>query len=204
MSWDENTAEWLNDPANAEIVDSRISERERRDREQMLRSGDAFVNALGLRWPGCDHHRNPETTHRVGNAVMCRVCRRKRWQKGFKVALAQRALSAHLASKAPLPEWYRPTAFFVDELIAGVAEDFGMSATLLKSPKRTRVYVHARAVVFKILHERGWSYPRMARAVGRKDHSTAIHSVDNFDVYCKMDPRVSASFLKHMRACDAM
>jgi len=48
----------------------------------------------------------------------------------------------------------------------------------IKDNKRKREVVDGRGIYAKILHDKGYSYPMIARSIG-KDHSTMIHHVKN-------------------------
>lgn len=102
----------------------------------------------------------------------------------------------------PWPEWYQPPqrSFFLSDLVQSVADDFGISYGELIGDMRHKTFVDARSVVGAVLKERGWSYPRMARAIGRRDHSTAMNWLTRLE-HRKRDSRlVSESLAKHMKA----
>lgn len=90
-------------------------------------------------------------------------------------------------------------AFMADNLVKSVARDFKLTAHDIRSDRRFKGLVHARAVIARILKERGWSYPRTARAIGRGDHSTAMNSVDKFTIYARENPLVQQSYDRHAR-----
>ncbi len=57
------------------------------------------------------------------------------------------------------------------------AEIFGVSVSRLLGKCRSDKLAQARFALMLVYFELGWSYPRIATAVGRSDHTTAIHGV---------------------------
>jgi hypothetical protein len=47
-------------------------------------------------------------------------------------------------------------------------------------PRRTRPYLMVRAEIYLFLRDRGWSYPRIGRLCGRRDHTTILSSVHRY------------------------
>lgn len=63
---------------------------------------------------------------------------------------------------------------------------------------RFRPYPDARAVVYMILRETNplrYTYPKIGQSFNR-DHSTIIHACENFDVYCKRNPKLFGIYKK--------
>lgn len=101
---------------------------------------------------------------------------------------------------APWPSWYEPPArhrLYGLELVAAVSRDFGLTARVVIGDGRAAELVHARAVVARIMKDRGASYPVIARTIGRHDHSTSIHAVRMFPVYLRLNPKVGAVYERH-------
>jgi len=76
-------------------------------------------------------------------------------------------------------------------LVHAVAKAFYIAPDDLLSDRRNKVLVAARAVIAKLLRERNsdvWSYPKIARAIGRKDHSTVINLIDTWEQRCRQIP----------------
>lgn len=90
-------------------------------------------------------------------------------------------------------------AFLVDS----VGEDFQLSPKSMRGPSRFKCMFHARSVVVKLLREQGWSYPRIGRALGGRDHSTVINSHAMFETYAQRDSRVLESYMRHRDMMDA-
>lgn len=83
-------------------------------------------------------------------------------------------------------------------LINSVARDFEVTPEEMVGERRHKHLVLARSVVAVLLKRRGWSYPRIARAIGRNDHTTVINAVRQFDIYQSQDDRVSESYQRHL------
>lgn len=75
-----------------------------------------------------------------------------------------------------------------------VCHELELDRDKLFSKNRTKPYVHARALIAVLLREKGgqaYSYPQIARMLGRTDHSSVINWVRNFFlVYCRQDDRL--------------
>lgn len=84
------------------------------------------------------------------------------------------------------------------ELAREVASDFGITRATLMAPSRKQELVAARAIVAKILDKRGWSLPRIARAIGRSDHSTIANLLQNADYLIKKIPGAIASYDRNL------
>lgn len=84
-------------------------------------------------------------------------------------------------------------------VIESVARDFGMTSADILGKRRHNELVDARAVVAMTLKRWGRkSYPEIGRIMGGRDHSTVIHAVQNFDIYCRRNVTVSASYERHL------
>ena len=86
---------------------------------------------------------------------------------------------------------------FSDALILKVCWRLNLNPHKLKSDCRTRHYVHGRALIAKLLRERNahlYSYPRIAKIIGRKDHSTIINLARNWDAYVKLNPELALAY----------
>ena len=100
------------------------------------------------------------------------------------------------------PSWYEPPAPRSPwaPLIDSVASFFGiMPKAITGAAKRGRP-VAARSVVIRILRDRGYSYPEIARAVGRKDHKTMIYYVEGFDARARNEPEIADCYEAHRAA----
>ena len=83
------------------------------------------------------------------------------------------------------------------QLVQAVADEFDISYGELIGECRKGYIVCARAVVANILRLRGWSYPRIGRLIGDRDHSTAINLVNKFDRYTGLYPKGAKVFAKY-------
>lgn len=88
-------------------------------------------------------------------------------------------------------------------LVDSVGGDFQLSPKSMRGPSRFKCMFHARSVVVKLLREQGWSYPRIGRALGGRDHSTVINAHHMFETYAQRDPRVLESYMRHRDMMDA-
>ena len=83
----------------------------------------------------------------------------------------------------------------LDVLKREIASIFEISVSDLVGKARRRPLVWARAVLGRILHDRNLSYPTIGRVLGGRDHSTVINWIRNFDIYERLDPRVTEAYL---------
>lgn len=94
--------------------------------------------------------------------------------------------------KGPAPIY--GTAVYADGVIDRVCEALDLPREMFFSDSRKKYIVATRSLVVKVLRERNtavYSYPRIAEIVGRKDHSTVIHSYQQFDNYCRLFPALT-------------
>lgn len=96
-----------------------------------------------------------------------------------------------------------PVRLLGSELVKSVASDFGLTIHDLRGQGRFAVLVDARAVVARIMRDRGLSYQQIGRFLGGRDHSTTLNLVDKFDICQRRNPTVAESYLRH-RVLDAM
>lgn len=73
----------------------------------------------------------------------------------------------------------RVTLKSVNIIIFRVAESFGISVGDITGRERTKLLARARHVAMLLLRERGMSYPEIAKAVGRVDHTTVMSGCDS-------------------------
>jgi len=86
---------------------------------------------------------------------------------------------------------------YARRLLKLVAEDMGLSADEVIGRLRFGELVAARAVIARILRERGWSYPRIGAALGGRDHSTVINLCAKWDIYAERDPLAAKAYETH-------
>lgn len=85
------------------------------------------------------------------------------------------------------------------KLTESVLWDFGISKADLLGKSRKAKLVDARGVIAALLRRTGRrSYPEIARAVGRNDHSTAINLVSKIDWFCQRNPVAKESYEHHL------
>ncbi len=86
-------------------------------------------------------------------------------------------------------------------LMEAAASQTGMPLADLMGPSRLRSHVRIRACVAHIANQERlacgnsrntrWSLPRIAKGMGRKDHTTVCHLVEMWDTYCGIDPSLA-------------
>jgi chromosomal replication initiator protein len=82
----------------------------------------------------------------------------------------------------------RPSHLTPKQIIDRTAKHFQIDAVDIKSPKRDKYIVVPRQIAMYLLRsELHLSFPRIATELGRKDHTTAIHSVEKIEKAIKLD-----------------
>lgn len=77
------------------------------------------------------------------------------------------------------------------KVLQSVSRITGIPVADLRSPSRQQEIVRARQIACWVMHHAtDYSYPMIARTVGKKDHSTAIHAVKVIDVWRERDAGV--------------
>jgi chromosomal replication initiator protein len=88
----------------------------------------------------------------------------------------------------------RPKHISAKQIIERTARHFQVSMEDIVGPKRDKDIVVPRQVAMYILRsELHLSFPKIARELGRKDHTTAIHSVDKIDKEMAFDTDMRAA-----------
>ncbi len=101
-----------------------------------------------------------------------------------------RGLSPNLATTMSVlgSHTTRPKHISAKQIIERTAKYFQVDITDIMSPKRDKDIVVPRQVAMYILRsELHLSFPKIARELGRKDHTTAIHSVDKIEKEIRTD-----------------
>lgn len=82
----------------------------------------------------------------------------------------------------------RPHHLTVKQVIDKIAKHFQVEASDILSPKRDKHIVVPRQIAMYLLRsELHMSFPKIANELGRKDHTTAIHSVEKIEKAIKLD-----------------
>lgn len=82
----------------------------------------------------------------------------------------------------------RPSHLSAKQIIDRTAKHFQIEPAEIKSPRRDKHIVVPRQVAMYLLRsELHLSFPRIALELGRKDHTTAIHSVEKIEKAIKLD-----------------
>lgn len=83
----------------------------------------------------------------------------------------------------------RPKHLSAKQIIERTAKHFQIPIEDITGPKRDKDIVVPRQIAMYILRsELQLSFPKIAKELGRKDHTTAIHSVDKIEKESKLDP----------------
>jgi chromosomal replication initiator protein len=85
----------------------------------------------------------------------------------------------------------RPKHISAKHIVERTARYYSIDMEDLLSPKRDKDIVYPRQVAMYLLrNELHMSFPKIANELGRKDHTTAIHSVDKIEKSSHLDPAV--------------
>jgi len=85
----------------------------------------------------------------------------------------------------------RPKHLSAKQIIERTAKHFQIPIEDIVGPKRDKDIVVPRQVAMYMLRsELHLSFPKIARELGRKDHTTAIHSVDKIEKESRLDPNL--------------
>jgi chromosomal replication initiator protein len=85
----------------------------------------------------------------------------------------------------------RPKHISPKHIVERTARYFSIPMEDLLSPKRDKDIVYPRQIAMYLLrNELHMSFPKIAIELGRKDHTTAIHSVDKIEKSSHLDPSV--------------
>lgn len=88
----------------------------------------------------------------------------------------------------------RPKHISAKQIIERCAKHFEVEVDEILGPKRDKDIVVPRQVAMYMLRsELHLSFPKIARELGRKDHTTAIHSVDKIERESSFDPDLKAA-----------
>ena len=88
----------------------------------------------------------------------------------------------------------RPKHISAKQIIERTAKHFHIGMDEILGPKRDKDIVVPRQVAMYMLRsELHLSFPKIARELGRKDHTTAIHSVEKIEKESSFDPDLKAA-----------
>lgn len=88
----------------------------------------------------------------------------------------------------------RPKHISAKQIIERTAKHFQISVEEMLGPKRDKDIVVPRQVAMYILRsELHLSFPKIARELGRKDHTTAIHSVEKIERELSFDSEIKSA-----------
>ena len=79
---------------------------------------------------------------------------------------------------------------FPADIVKDVAQAFGLPVVEMVSPNRTGHYTRARMVAARLMRDRNYSLPRIARCLGRTDHSTALNMLQRYEPLAQHYPEM--------------
>jgi hypothetical protein len=149
----------------------------------------------------CGHDRSDGNTYWTDTgSEQCRTCRRTMEataQKQYRERQKRQRTKMPAFSVAPVEE-LQPIVVDPDKArlssltLEKVAKAFRLEPADLLADRRQMRLVVARAVVVRIMRDRGASYPLIAKRLNKICHSS-IRNLDlKFDAYCKRFPEVLA------------
>lgn len=85
----------------------------------------------------------------------------------------------------------RPKHLSARQIVERCAKYYQISVEDMMGPKRDKDIVLPRQVAMYLLRsELHLSFPKIAQELGRKDHTTAIHSVEKIEKCSELDPTI--------------
>ena len=91
----------------------------------------------------------------------------------------------------------RPKHISPKQVVEKTARYFQIPVEDIMGPKRDKDIVVPRQIAMYILRsELHLSFPKIARELGRKDHTTAIHSIDKIEKEAVLDNSVKTAIAK--------
>ncbi len=100
----------------------------------------------------------------------------------------------HIATSLLGASKSRPKHLSAKQIIERTAKHFQVPLEDILGPKRDKDIVVPRQVAMYMLRsELHLSFPKIARELGRKDHTTAIHSVEKIEKESGFDPNIKAA-----------
>ena len=91
------------------------------------------------------------------------------------------------------PTWYCPKGLPAAELITAVARHFAVERSEILGASRRRCLLYPRAVIIRILRDRGHSFPVIGRLL-KRDHTTIMYHAERFEAYEKAYPMVRSAY----------
>ncbi len=107
-----------------------------------------------------------------------------------------------------LPKWYVPPhkrmrkILGATRIIEAVSIEFGITVSEMRSNCRMRHKTRARQTAWYLIHRHCdyVSYPMMARMLGKKDHTTAMHGIAVIGNLIGRDPELAEAVERAERA----
>lgn len=146
------------------------------------------------------HNHGVELTHDVAEYLSTNVQTNVRELEGALNQLLafcdMRGLSPNLAIASSVlgSSSTRPKHISARQIIEKTAKYYQITVDEIMGPKRDKDIVVPRQVAMYMLRsELHLSFPKIARELGRKDHTTAIHSIDKIEKESKIDNEIRSA-----------
>lgn len=132
-----------------------------------------------------------ETTEFIANAIKTNIRELEGALNQLLATVELRGLSPDVQTASALignVKKLRPSHLTAKHIVDKTAKHFQIDITDILSPKRDKHIVVPRQIAMYLLRsELHMSFPRIAHELGRKDHTTAIHSVEKTEKAIKLD-----------------
>lgn len=132
-----------------------------------------------------------ETTEFIANAIKTNIRELEGALNQLLATVELRGLEPNVQTASGLlgdVKKMRPSHVTPKQIIDKTAKHFQIDITDITSPKRDKHIVVPRQIAMYLLRsELHMSFPRIAHELGRKDHTTAIHSVEKTEKSIKLD-----------------
>lgn len=103
------------------------------------------------------------------------------------------------------PKWYNPLRRVrtIHDIARTASRLSGYTVEQIYGSQRHEELVQVRFAVCAVAHTHGYSYPRIARRVGNRDHTTIIHAVKKAAKIRKTDPEFNELLTRLAAECAA-
>jgi chromosomal replication initiator protein len=132
-----------------------------------------------------------ETTEFIANAIKTNIRELEGALNQLLATVELRGLSPDVQTASALignVKKLRPSHLTAKHIVDKTAKHFQIDISDILSPKRDKHIVVPRQIAMYLLRsELHMSFPRIAHELGRKDHTTAIHSVEKTEKAIKLD-----------------
>ncbi|HEY8999542.1 MAG TPA: chromosomal replication initiator protein DnaA [Candidatus Saccharimonadales bacterium] len=138
----------------------------------------------------------PDVTEYLANNVQTNIRELEGALNQLLATCEMRGLEPTLAIASSLLDvaHTRPKHISAKQIIERTARHFQVAVEDIVGPKRDKDIVVPRQVAMYVMrNELHLSFPKIAHELGRKDHTTAIHSVEKIEKEARLDPDLRAA-----------